>query len=332
MVDVGYQGTYGLHQMLRANMNPVPLYAGFGAYADRTQALTTAGQPARLPAALSRTVYPGVGDISQGVFMGKSRYDALQVSVRRRLQHGLIFGAAYAWSHSFSLGSYDPLVDDNWKRNWGPAGSDRRHLGSFYYAYDVPKLGKNVLHNKVVGVITDGWNISGITGYASGSPFTPGFSTTNSLDFTGTPTTGARIDVVGDPYQNVPAGSPGLPHGVMYFNQAAFSVPAVGTVGNAGVNIMYGPGYINHDVTVTRKIPVGEKREFQLKVEAFNVLNHVQFTGVNNGFTFTPCTVGAVAGCIATPSGGYRNTNANIGALTGERGPRILSLELRFQF
>ena len=114
----------------------------------------------------------------------------------------------------------------------------------------------------------------------------------------------------------------------MYFNPAAFAVPAIGSV---GVNIMYGPSYMNHDVTVARKIAVGEKREFQLKVEAFNVLNHVQFTGVNSGFTFTPCTAGST-GCIAASAGNFRNTNANIGALTGERGPRILSLELRFQF
>ena len=97
---------------------------------------------------------------------------------------------------------------------------------------------------------------------------------------------------------------------------------------------MYGPGFINHDVTLNRKIQLGkdERRNMQLKLEAFNVLNHTQFTGVNSAFTFQPCTVGAVAGCISTPNGGYRNTNANIGALTGERGPRILSLELRVHF
>ena len=110
-----------------------------------------------------------------------------------------------------------------------------------------------------------------------------------------------------------------LPHGEIRFNPAAFRVPAVGTLGNAGVNIMYGPGYINHDVTLNRKIQLGasEKRQLQLKVEAFNVLNHVQFTGVNSTFTYNAAGV---------------NSNANIGALTGERGPRIVSLELRVQF
>lgn len=332
VIDVGYQGTYGLHQMLRQNLNPVPLYAGFGQYADRTQPLTATAQPARLPAALSRNLYPGVGDINLGVFNGKSRYDALQASVRHRMQNGLIFGASYAWSHAFQLAGYDPLVADNWKRNWGPAGFDRRHIASIYYAYDFPKFGRKLTNSKVVSTIVDGWNISGVTGIVSGSPFTPSFSTTNSVDFTGSPTSGARIDVVGNPYADIPAGTPGLPHGVKYFNPAAFSVPAIGTLGNAGVNIMYGPGYINHDVTIARKIALGERREFQLKLEAFNVLNHVQFTGVNSGFTFQPCAVGSTADCISTPSGGFRNTNANIGALTGERGPRILSLELRFQF
>jgi Carboxypeptidase regulatory-like domain len=331
-VDIGYQGTYGLHQMLRANVNPVPLYAGFGPFADRTQALTSSGQPARLPAALSRNIYPGVGDISVGVFSGKSRYDALQISVRHRLQHGLIFGAAYAWSHSFALAGYDPLVADNWTRNWGPAGTDRRHLGSFYYAYDLPKIGKNLLHSRIVGAVTDGWNFSGITSYSSGSPFTPSFSTSNNIDFTGTPTSGARIDVVGDPYKDVPPGSPARAHGANYFNPLAFSVPAIGTFGNAGVNIMYGPGFINHDLTVTRAIRIMEKRELQLRVEAFNALNHVQFTGVNSAFSYSTCSVGSTSDCIATPSGGFRNTNANIGAFTGERGARILSLELRFQF
>ena len=49
-------------------MNPVPLYAGFNQFADRTQPLTATNQSARLPAALSRTFYPGVGDINLAVF------------------------------------------------------------------------------------------------------------------------------------------------------------------------------------------------------------------------------------------------------------------------
>jgi hypothetical protein len=300
------------------NLNPVPLYAGFGPYADRTLALTAVGQPARLPAALSRPNYPGFGDINQLQFGAKSRYDGLQIQVRRSFKNGLIFGSSYAWSHSFSVTSFDPLVADNFDRNWGPQGSDRRHVGSLYYAYDLPKLGKK-FNLKALGYVIDGWNLSGITGYSTGSPFTPSFSSTDNRDFTGTPSIGARIDVVSDPYKDIPSGPAAFPHGRMFFNPAAFRRPEIGTIGNAGVNIMYGPAYINHDVTVNKKIRLGsdERRELQLKVEAFNVLNHPQFTGVNSAFTYNAAGV---------------NSNANIGALTGERGPRIVSLEMRLHF
>jgi hypothetical protein len=61
-----------------------------------------------------------------------------------------------------------------------------------------------------------------------------------------------------------------------------------------------------------------EKRQLQLKVEAFNVFNHVQFTGVTSNFQFNATT--------------GQNTNTNVGALNGERGARILESEIRLQF
>jgi hypothetical protein len=106
---------------------------------------------------------------------------------------------------------------------------------------------------------------------------------------------------------------------VIYFNPAAFASPAIGSIGNAGVNIMQGPGYANFDMTVDRKINLhSEKRRLELKVEAFNVFNHVQFTGVNSTFQYSAVT--------------NLNTNANLGALTGERGARIMASEIRLVF
>jgi hypothetical protein len=211
----------------------------------------------------------------------------------------------------------DPLVANNYARNWGPVGSDRRQVGAINYSYDLPRPGK-ALHLKPLGIITDDWTLSGITTFSTGAPFTPSFTTTNGLDITGSASEGARIDVVGNPYANIPQGTPGLPHGQVWFNPAAFAEPAVGTIGNAGVNIMYGPGYINWDMSLARRIPLGrESRSLQLKVEAFNVFNHTQFTGVNSSYIFNAQGV---------------NTNTNVGALTGERGPRVVALELRAQF
>jgi hypothetical protein len=318
VLDVAYQGTWGLNRNLNFNINPVPLGADFSPkYADPTQAVTNPLQPPHLPAAFQRPNYPGFGDINIHTFAGKSAYNGLQVSVRHRLQNGFTFGVSYAWSRAMSLAGYDPLVADNFVRNWGPQGTDRRHVGAVNYSYDIPKLGL-ILHNKAIGIIADNWTLSGITGFSTGAPFTPTFTTTNALDITGSPNETPRINVVSNPYANVPAGTPGLPHGQLWFNPAAFAEPAIGSIGTAGVNVMYGPAFMNWDMSLARRIPLRhESQSLQLRVEAFNVFNHTQFTGVNAAYIFNAQGV---------------NTAANIGALTGERGPRVVALELRAQF
>jgi hypothetical protein len=317
VLDVSYQLNQGIHRYFLRNLNPIPLGADFAKWSlDPTTAVSNPLNPPHLPSAFERPNYPGFGDINQHDFGGKSNYNGLQIALNHRLQHGLTFGFSFAWSRFMSVTSFDPLVPNNNARNYGPNSANRTLVGALNYSYDLPKPGQ-ALHSKVLGALTDNWVLSGITGFASGSPFTPSFSTTNGLNITGSGSEGARIDVVGDPYANVPQGTPGLPHGRIYFNPAAFSEPAIGTIGTAGVNIMYGPGYINFDMSLGKRIPIKERASLQMKVETFNTFNHVQFTGVNSSFIFNAQGV---------------NTNANIGALTGERGPRVVALELRAQF
>ena len=317
VLDVAYQLTQGIHRYYLRNLNPIPLGADFATqYLDPTTAVSNPINPPHLTAAFERPNYPGFGDINEHDFGAKSNYNALQIAVRHRLQHGFTFGASFAWSRFMNVTSFDPLVPNNLARNYGPNGADRRLVGAVNYSYDLPRPGQ-MMHSRVLGAVTDNWTLSGITGFSSGAPFTPSFSTTNGLDITGSGSEGARINVVGNPYANVPQGTPGLPHGRIYFNPNAFAEPAVGTIGNAGMNVMYGPGYINWDMTLGKRIPIKESRSLTLRVEAFNVFNHVQFTGVNSGFIFNAAGV---------------NTNANIGALTGERGPRVVALELRAAF
>jgi hypothetical protein len=312
-LDVSYQGTFGLNRNVYENLNAIPIGADFlPQNIDPTQA---GNKP--LPAALERTIYPTVGVLNAQVFNGKSSYNGLQVSVRKRLSHGLLFGAAYSWSRAMGLTALDPLVANNYARNYGPQSTDRRQTLAINYAYDLPKLGQ-ALHSKALSVIVDGWQWSGITTFLTGAPYTPSFSTTNGLDITGSSNETPRIDVVGNPFANIPKNS-SLPNGGLAFNPAAFAEPAVGTIGTAGVNIMYGPGYANFDMSLSKSVPVGlgEKRRLHLRLEAFNVFNHVEFSGINSSFTFNAAGV---------------NTNASTGQYTSDRGPRILSLELRFQF
>ncbi len=317
VLDVAYQGNWGLNRNVYENMNAIPIGADFlPQYIDPT----VSGNKA-VTANLERTIYPSLGTLNQFVFNGKSSYNGLQSTVRKRLSHGLLFGVSYSWSRAMQLLAFDPLVANNYSRNYGPQAIDRRQTVGINYSYDLPKPGQ-ALHSKLLTVVTDGWQISGITTANSGAPFTPSFSTTNSEDITGSTNEGARINVIGNPYANIPT-NPSLPNGKLAFNPAAFAVPAVGTIGNAGggAGILYGPGWLNFDASISRSIPiVGEKRQLKLRIEAFNVFNHVEFSGVASAFAFNPTISGSP------------NTTANTGQYTSDRGPRILSLELRFQF
>jgi len=156
------------------------------------------------------------------------------------------------------------------------------------------------------------WVISGITTFQSGFPFTPGFSTTDGADITGSDE-GARIDVIGDPH---------LPKSERTFSRnfktEMFARPAKGSFGNAGVGILRGPGINNWDIAISKRIPVaGEQRYFQFRGEFFNAWNHTQFSGLDTTARFDP------AG---------KQVNPNFGAYTSARDPRRIQLSLRFMF
>jgi hypothetical protein len=311
-LDVAYVGNHavdliGNNYTKAYSINPIPLGADFLA---KNQDPTKAGSI--LPAALLRPAYPGYNDINMEWFGGHVTYYALQTSLQRRFSHGLMFGGAFTWSHLLGVGSFDPLVADNDARNYGPQSIDRRKVATINYSWDLPKLGK-ALNNRFVAAVMDHWALSGITTFSTGAPFTPSFSTSPSLDITGSASETPRINVVSgcNPKTGVAAG--------LFFNPACFSEPAVGTIGDAGVNIMTNPGLNNWDNTLSKNVPLGkdEKRSLRLQLQAFNTFNHTQFSSVNSGFTFNAAQA---------------NTNLSIGKYTGAQSGRILSLAVHLYF
>ena len=98
-----------------------------------------------------------------------------------------------------------------------------------------------------------------------------------------------------------------------------FAAPAQYTVGNAGRNLMTGPGINNWDITISRKVPLGlgETRYFLVRTEFYNAFNHTQFSGLDSTARFD--ATGA-------------QVNANFGAYTSARDPRRIQLSLRLMF
>jgi hypothetical protein len=203
-------------------------------------------------------------------------------------------------------------------RNYGLLNWDMTHILSINYTWDLPKLGPRLRTydetlGRVVGLVTDNWQITGISAFQSGTPFTPGFSTSDGADITGS-NESARIDVNADP-----ALSKSQRTFARFFNTDVFSRPAKGTFGNSGIGLLRGPGVNNWDITISKRIPVGlgERRYFQFRTELYNAFNHTQFSGVDSTARF---------------DGTGKQINANFGSYNAARNPRMIQLSLRFMF
>jgi hypothetical protein len=309
VIDVSYVGALSRHLQVAKNINAIPMYARFdAANADPTQP----GRP--LPDNFFRP-YSGYGDLNATYFAGTSNYNALQVSANRRFTRGLQFGAAYTWSKVLGVASGDggglsPYFDAR-ERNYGPLSYDRTHVLVINYMYDLPKLGAR-LGSKPLGWFVDNWQISGITSFISGSPFTPGFSTVDGEDITGS-SEGARITVVGDPRLDKSERD-----FFRNFNTDVFRRTTKGDFGNAGLGLLRGPGINNWDVSITKRMPLfSESRYVQFRTEMFNAWNHTQFSGYYTGARFDA-------------SG--RQTDPNFGAYSSAHPPRTIQLSLRVIF
>jgi hypothetical protein len=309
VIDLSYVGGQSRHLMASRNINPIPMY---GRFDPANMDPTNPGRP--LPDNFFRP-YIGHADINYRRNGVNSNYNSLQLSANRRFTRGLQFGIAYTWSKTLGVADADtsgvspyfPLRD----RNYGPLAFDRRHVFVANYIWEIPGLGRR-LNNRYLGWITDNWQISGITSFITGAPFTPGFSTTDGQDITGS-SEGARVIIVGDTY--LPKNQRTFERN---FNTSAFARPPLRSFGNAGQNSMYGPGVNNWDISVAKRFPLfGEGRYVQFRGEFFNAWNHTQFSSMDTTARFDP------AGNQVNPS---------FGQFTGARDPRIIQLSLRANF
>jgi hypothetical protein len=297
-LDVAYVGSLNRHLPLTINLNPIPMFARFQP------------QNAGLTDNFLRP-YQGYASVTSTQFIGTSNYNSLQASLRRRFAHGVQFGASYTFSKALGTAGADGDGISSYFsprfRNYGPLSFNRTQTASINYLYNLPALGTRMRLRPARWAFDD-WQLSGITTFQTGAPFTPSFTTTNGADISGS-TDAARIDVISNPYDNIPAGH--------YFNPAAFALPAKATFGNAGANILYGPGTNNWDLSMTKRLHFGESRTLSLRGEAFNVWNHTQFSGLTTAAQFQP---------------GGAQIDANFGLPSAARLPRNIQLSARFNF
>src|SRR5579872_334408 len=309
VADISYVGMLARHLLANENINPIPLYGRFN---PANHDPTTASSP--LPDKFLRP-YIGYAKITAEKFAASSNFNSLQASIRRRLTAGLQVSASYTYSKALGVASGDGTGLSSYlpwrERNYGPLDFDRRHSFVVSYVYQLPQAGTHLGWTPAKWVL-DNWEVSGITTFQTGGPATPGFSTQPSVDISGS-SDDARMNLIGNP--NLPGSQRTFNS---EFNTAAFAEPAVGTLGNMGSNVLYGPGINNWDFAVTKRFKVfSESRILSFRGEFYNAFNHTQFSSWNTSFQFN------AAG---------QQINSAVGQPSAARQPRNVELSARFIF
>lgn len=201
---------------------------------------------------------------------------------RKRLSHGLSLAGSYTFSKSIdnasSIGGGAVVVAQNdldLAAERGLSSFDQRHRFTGNWIYELP-FGpmRRFVRGGTIAHVLDNWQWSGDFTIASGLPFTARILGNFADVARGTNGT-LRADYTGAPI------SIGNPTVQTWFNTAAFVLPAEGSFGNAGRNTIEGPGQTTFNMALSKTIQFKEPRSLELRAQASNVFNKVQFVSID---------------------------------------------------
>ena len=265
-VEATYVGNMGRHLIRQPDIN-TPSFAAL-----------TANLPANGGANVNTNAlrpYKGYTQILYRLSDANSNYNGMQLYAAKR-KGNLELTVSYTWSKTLTdtsgNGDNVDVGEDPFNRhsNYGLASFDRRHVFVTTYDYHLPFFSKL---RGVGGGVLSGWEISGITRYQAGAPFT----------ITGNTAIGTRrADYVGG---NVLLDNPG-PNG--WINPAAFAAAPPTRRGNSAVGIVTGPNLQTWDFSMRKQFTVTERFNIRVQADMFNAFNRANFRA--------PATVVTTAG------------------------------------
>jgi hypothetical protein len=383
VATIAYIGNHGLHQVLPIPFNQ-PLVAtpanpvNGQIYSYGMQPLDNSGNPL-----VTEQVQTTIGEFSfsdgntalRTPFIGYnpnsdfneaegiSHYNALQLSVNKRMGHGLQINGSYTWSHALDEGSglqlfYNGNNPLDPRSAYGTAGFDRTHVFVISYLYQIPTISQ---FTGFADKIVNGWGISGITVAETGQPF-------SVYDFSGS--VGAIYfagdDFITNPILPVAPGktvsqvqlqsTTGVNPAKPYFDPTAFTIPLLppGTTntdpvppcgptvggtsanfcdtvengfGNTGRNVFRGPFQARFDFGVFKNFKINERFSLRYDAQFFNLFNHPSFDAPNNNVTLNPCF--SPQPCYVNPP----PASQGIGLIQGTLGsPRFIQMALHLTF
>lgn len=214
---------------------------------------------------------------------GRTRYDSLQVKYGKQFGRGLMIDASYVFSKTYDNGTahqnaYNPMGD------YAVASQHTPHRAVASYIYHLP-VGRGQFFaahmSRAVDAILGNWQVNGITTIQAGNP----------LQITASNVSGLSNGVE---YANWSGATPGLSGDIHhrlshYFNTSAFSQPAKYTLGTAPAYLsnLLSPHLVSTDLSLFKELHPYRSASLQIRAEAFNVFNHVQFGSPNTSVAST---------------------------------------------
>jgi hypothetical protein len=273
-------------------------------------------------------------------YSSSGNYHALQTSLSRRFDNGIMFSMFYVFSKAMTLEHNNDFAqggppacqcgppnfseEEVRRLDYSYAPFDRPHNFVVNFIYQTPRVASGTL-----GVLANDWQISGIYRWSSGVPYAinysiPGIGAQNLTGNNGQPS--ARIVLTGDPG----SGSSDDPY--RQIDTSVFAPPQPGSDGSESARyFLHGPAVNNLDLSLSKTFPVGKSVRMEVRLDAFNALNHTQFTGVNATASFASLTDHRITNLPYDDSGNLIRPNG-FGTVTGVRAPRTLQLVTRLTF
>jgi outer membrane receptor protein involved in Fe transport len=273
VLDLGYVGDHGLNENFT--------------YVDNEPRRTTGISPD-----------PQFGTFNRYIAGDKSNYHALEVKLHKQIQYGLTFGSNFTWAKSLSFGDANILLEtspqdlNNLRAEYGPTQYDIRDNFSGTAEWEVPFESWYRGGGLAAKLLGEGWRTTLVVNANTGLPA----NLTNGASVFAAD----RPDLLGNPYVTGyhAAGASGVAH--RFLNPASFTLPTGAHViplisgiqvrdGDLTRNAIRNIGQYDFDLSVAKGIPISEGRRFDFRIDAFDVLNHTNFTGLGtntNASTF----------------------------------------------
>jgi hypothetical protein len=278
--------------------------------------------------ALTGYVCYNTGGITMNEPIFDAEYNALQAQLTRNAGTAFQYGLIYTWSHAFDdadngagSGSTGPAYayPGYFNLNRAQSGYDRTNNLQFWGIYKLPfGSGQAFLTHGVAGAIFGGFQLTGQISHISGAPFTvspssPAINAPGATEYAqlvapyhqlsgharsaGSPVSGGQTWFDPTSFANPVEPQYTNPSAPGYVNCSVPSCMVSPNFGNTRRNEFRGPGVTNINASVTRDFKVWRESAFQVRVEAFNLLNHAELVS-NPNSTVTPA--GGVFGYITS--------------------------------